>query len=708
MARRVPHNLTNRLLLAYGAVVSLVILAVILVGSWYFRRTADNEINRLASTTSSVIAHSLERVSFSGKYHTRLLLQELAARNGDILYLAVLDGDGRVFAHSDPALDDTVDRSRPALRALEVLSGGGPIFQDLVVAGRPVREVDVPLVGGYGRSQLGVVRVGLCLDNLTGTRQSGLVYLLLFSLGLAVVSLVLLTRISAYFARPMHEMAHTLQGIMDHTPQVVLIRDREGRVNLVNKRFAEVFGRLPEQRPRPDSYPVLPPEERKQVQVLDDEVFATGASVQREMRLTTGTEQRDFQVVKFPVAHDQRGAVALVCTFLLDVSETRALEEQLRQSQKMEAMGHLAGGVAHDFNNLLMGIMGHADLVRMGVEGNAELVEDVDSLLSAAKRAADLTGKLLTFSRRRAINAVPLDLNEAVQRMQTLLARVIGEDIQLEFRPDPGAPHVLADSVHLDQIILNLVTNARDAMPAGGQLTITTGTATEQEQEIREGLVVAPGRYGVIQVVDTGIGMDEATQQKIFEPFFTTKETGKGTGLGLSTVFGIVKQHQGSIEVDSRPGRGTTFRVLLPAAAAGAGPAAAVEPETAAASRSGGTVLVVEDDTLLRSYLTRLLEREGYGVLCAADGAEGVARFREHRERIDICLLDVIMPEMNGLEVRERIQEIDPGVPVVLMSGYTADILSRHGSLDLGCEFLTKPVTRATLLETLARAMGRT
>jgi signal transduction histidine kinase/CheY-like chemotaxis protein len=415
----------------------------------------------------------------------------------------------------------------------------------------------------------------------------------------------------------------------------------------------------------------------------------------------SGTEEIDQlrDSLNFASAELLRGEQRL----LANAAEKRSLEAQLLQAQKMEALGVLAGGVAHDFNNLLTAISGYANLAAESAESKA-LGEDLEQILVATERATVLTRSLLAFGRKQKAEIAPVDLNTLVTGIAKILRRVVGEDVEVRVTTARDPVVVLADRNQLDQVLMNLAANARDAMPHGGVLSLSTSLVTAPAAAGWPG-GEAPSAAGCITVTDTGLGMDEAVRRRIFEPFFTTKGTGRGTGLGLSIVHGIVAQHRGTIEVESRVGGGTTFRTLLPAAGALAGEASS-RPEEGAETPGQGTVLLVEDDPQVSRVLALTLERAGYTVVSAENGRRGLDALRDGKEPIDLLLSDVIMPEMNGVELLEEARRRLPGLPVILMSGYTADALRRRGPLPRDVEVLSKPVTphavRAKVRELLA------
>ena len=385
-----------------------------------------------------------------------------------------------------------------------------------------------------------------------------------------------------------------------------------------------------------------------------------------------------------------------------DVSERRRLEAQLRQAQKLEAIGQLAGGVAHDFNNILFAIMMQLGLLEMNPHLDKEASQAVEELNSQAERAASLTRQLLMFSRRSVLETKPLDLNDVVSNLLKMLGRLIGEHIRLVFDAQPGhLPSVNGDPGMLEQVLMNLVVNARDAMPKGGRITITTSVEVLGSPELALNPSRQPGRFVCLAVTDTGVGMSDETLKRIFEPFFTTKEPGKGTGLGLATVHGIVAQHQGWVELESEIGRGTVFRVYLPALAE-----ISVQPAEDAprGPLQGGreTILLVEDEAPVRQGVARTMRALGYRVYEAENGQQALALWSDHSPEIDLLFTDMVMPEgLTGLDLAEQLRALKPGLRVIISSGYSAEIV-RVGSLSqTGFCYLPKPYQTPTLTEAI-------
>jgi two-component system cell cycle sensor histidine kinase/response regulator CckA len=407
------------------------------------------------------------------------------------------------------------------------------------------------------------------------------------------------------------------------------------------------------------------------------------------------------------VTYDESGAPARLVAAMVEISAAVSrgpdAADHLRQMQKMEAVGQLAGGIAHDFNNLLTGILSFCDLILQELRPDDPIRGDVEQIRQAAQRAATLTRQLLAFSRRQVLQPRVLSLNSVIDELDSMLRRVLGASITLETELDPGLWHVFADPGQLEQVVVNLVVNARDAMPAGGRVTIATANVRLDALRGTGTGALNPGDYVVLSVGDSGVGMDQATQARIFEPFFTTKELGRGTGLGLSTVFGIVQQSGGEVTVESAPGQGATFRVYLPRHV---GPAsAAPRPDRRALPGGSETLLLVEDEAAVRASARRLLERYGYTILEARHGADALRIFEANEARIDLVLTDIVMPEMGGRELVERLRAYRPGLKVLFMSGYTEQAITADGVMPPGTGFLEKPFTIDGLMRRLREVL---
>jgi len=409
----------------------------------------------------------------------------------------------------------------------------------------------------------------------------------------------------------------------------------------------------------------------------------------------TGELRRANEELKREIAERERTEDALLRS-----------EEQLRQSQKLEAVGRLAGGIANDFNNLLTVILSYSDILLRDDAPYGPIRTGLQEIKAAGERAASLTHQLLAFSRQQVLEPEILDVNEVLTQLSQLLKRVLGEDIELHLLLAPVLDSVKADRSQLDQVVMNLAVNARDAMPQGGRLNLETANVTLDEATGESDFGVRPGSYVMLAVSDTGVGMDAATKARVFEPFFTTKERGKGTGLGLSTVFGIVKQSGGTIYVYSEPGVGTAFKIYIPRVEGSLAPVERV-PAEARGARGTETILLVEDEDQVREVAGAILRAAGFHVLMAATPAEAILLCEGSPERIDLVLTDVIMPKMNGRQLAERILRLRPEIRMLFMSGYTDDMILHNGILELGASFIQKPVTPDSLTRKVRDVLDR-
>ena len=486
-----------------------------------------------------------------------------------------------------------------------------------------------------------------------------------------------------------------VREIIDANPSLIFVKDWEGRFVLVNQATAEIYGTTVDGLVGKTDADFNPNAEEVAHFLRDDrEVMASGRPkfVPEEPVTNPHTKQtRWFQTIKLPLRLPGEEAVTMLGV-ATEITERKLLEEQLLQSQKMEAVGQLAGGLAHDFNNILTAIVGYSDLLAAELGDNAQQREDIEEIRKAARRAAALTRQLLSFSRKQVLEPRIVDVNGVVLNLDKMLRSLMSENIELETQLAEDLDAARVDPNQLEQVIMNLAINARDAMPDGGTVTIETANATLGEDYAAKHVSVIPGDYVMLAVTDTGCGMTEATKARIFEPFFTTKPAGRGTGLGLSTVYGIVKQSGGNIWLYSEPNKGTTFKIYLPAVDAlpeDIGKAAPVEAER----QGSGTVLVVEDDEQLRRLTHRALAAQGYEVLEADRGRSALDAARRHEGPIDLLVTDLVMPDTNGPKLAETLRAARPGLRVLFMSGYPDGAIVHHGMLEAGVAYLAKPFT---------------
>lgn len=494
-------------------------------------------------------------------------------------------------------------------------------------------------------------------------------------------------------------------ALLDQANDAIMVRDMQDRIRFWNHGAERLYGWTAAEVVGQDARTLL---YRAPTEEPDD----AGRTVVREgawageLRQAT-RDGRDFIVAShWTLVRDDQGQPKSRFIINTDITEKKKLAARLEQAQRLESLGALAGGVAHDFNNLLTIILGYSELALAELGREAPLHEALQQVREAGQRAAGLTRQLLAFSRKQVLAPVVLDLNSMVRETEKLLRRLIGEDIALTTNLDPALGRVKADPTQMGQVLMNLVVNARDAMPTGGQLTITTRNKELEPSAAHPQVGTLPGAGVLLVVRDTGCGMDQATRERLFEPFFTTKEVGKGTGLGLATVYGIVQQSGGTIEVDSEPGQGSTFKITLPRYAPQSGVIDACIPALEALPRGTGTLLLVEDEDSLRALGMRTLRAAGYTVLEARDGEEALRVFEQGSDPIALLVTDVVMPRMSGRQLAERVAVLSPSTKVLYMTGYTDDTVLRHGVQEAGLALLQKPFTPSTLATRVHELLG--
>jgi PAS domain S-box-containing protein len=493
------------------------------------------------------------------------------------------------------------------------------------------------------------------------------------------------------------------QLLFDLSPSGILLEDSAANILEANPAMCRIFGYSHDELCGRNVRMLAPPERHSEIERHLDDLLA-GKTLFHEIENVGKDGQRlrvEIHEMSVPLSDGRRGILAVVN----DITERRQLEEQLRHLQKMELVGQLAAGVSHDFNNILTVINGSSSILIGLLKDSPECMEWVTQILAAGERAANLTRQLLLFSRKQQMQPQIVDLNELTSNLTKMLARVLGEDITLQFSYETDLPAVHVDPGMLEQVIINLAVNARDAMPHGGRLHIGTSTVSFTSAPPSLNPEAQPGRFVRVSVLDTGSGIPPEVRERIFEPFFTTKEVGKGTGLGLATVFGIVTQHRGWIEVDSTVGQGTTFHIYLPACASSE---PQISDRTALPSESGcgQTILLVEDDESVRELIFRSLTRQGYTVMTAGSGAAAQRLPHEQLEQVDLLVSDMVMPGgVSGRDLAEFLRRTYPRLRVIYLSGYSPEIMGGWLSLEHGVAFIQKPVTPQELLKSVAECL---
>jgi PAS domain S-box-containing protein len=502
------------------------------------------------------------------------------------------------------------------------------------------------------------------------------------------------------------EYRSRLASIIDSSEDAILSKDLKGTITSWNKGAERIYGYTPEEVVGKPIFLLAPGDRADEIQKILRRI-ALGESIEHHesVRLTKDGRHLDMSLSVSPL-HNAIGEVVGASVIARDVTAQKRADSQLRQAQKMEAIGRLAGGVAHDFNNILAIINSCTEFLRDRIDPAAEPSLYVENIRKATERGTSLTKQMLAFSRTSAIQPQILDLNERLREISKLLRPLLGDDVEILIVPRSPAAIIEADPGQLDQIVVNLAVNARDAMPRGGKFILETGAVKFDDAFAAQQQAMAAGKYILLAVSDTGNGMDEATVSHIFEPFFTTKEAGKGTGLGLSTVYGIVKQSAGHILVYSEPGQGTTFKIYLPSAEHKLGIESKPEVETVNLKQRRSTILLVEDDEIMRSLTRQLLQEQGYTVVEADDGKSALEWIESHPGQIDLLLTDVVMRGMSGPELAEHLNSSHPTLKVVYMSGYTGELMANREILKPGGTLLEKPFTRTALLKTVHAMLG--
>ena len=507
-------------------------------------------------------------------------------------------------------------------------------------------------------------------------------------------------------AEQLGEYRARLASIIDSSEDAILSKDLNGIITSWNRGAEHIYGYASEEAIGKHIALLTPNDRTDEIPEILGKI-ARGETVDHHesVRVTKDGRQLNVSISVSPL-RDATDKIVGASVIARDITAQKRSEGQLRQAQKMEAIGRLAGGVAHDFNNILGIINACAEFLRDRIDPAAEPSLYVENIKKASDRGRALTKQLLAFSRTSAIQPRVLDLNERLRDISKLLRPLLGDDVEILIVPKSPMAVVEADPGQLDQIVVNLAVNARDAMPHGGKFILETGSVKLDEEFADQHQAMASGKYILLMVSDTGTGMDETTMSRIFEPFFTTKETGKGTGLGLATVYGIVKQSAGHILVYSEPGHGTTFKIYLPSAEHKIGIGSDAEVETVSPKRRAAIILLVEDDEIMRSLTRQLLQEHGYTVVEADDGKSALEWAESHPDPFDLLLTDVVMRRMSGPELVERLHASRPNLKVVYMSGYTGELIAEREMVKRGITLLEKPFTRTALLNTIHASLA--
>ncbi|MGB7575046.1 MAG: ATP-binding protein [Thermodesulfobacteriota bacterium] len=726
-------------------------LAFSIVTVKIMNKTILNEIIKRAETSSksaaAVAAYSLVSGDSLGMDH---IIFKGKGSNNDVEYMAIVDKKMRILAHSDIKKRGEVLKEADG-RILKN-NGDGTIVREIPFSKDKIFEIYTPIL--FNGKSLGSVRVGVNKSVLLNAQSLARKRIFWVCASILLVAVIGVIGISILITRSIQELAsgveqleqgkwgrslrvysrdelgkltesfnkmsrtimeqqeevskytRQLQTLSENAPFGMVMIDKDGTFKYINPKFRELLGYdlndIPNgktwfRRAYPD------PTYRHHVisTWIDDlEGFKSGEKRPRTFTVTCkdGTEK----IINFIPVQLETGENLIACEDITELKraeeEKAVLHEQLRQSQKVEAIGRLAGGIAHDFNNLLTVIKGYSQLSSFELKEGDPLRVNIDEIQNAAERAASLTRQLLAFSRRQVMEMKVLDLNTLLRDLEKMLRRVIGEDIEMVIQLAEDLGRVRADVGQIEQVIMNLAVNAKDAMPSGGKLTIETANVELDESYARSHVDVRHGHYVMFSVSDTGVGMTPEVRERIFEPFFTTKEMGKGTGLGLSTTYGIVKQSEGHIWVYSVQGKGTTFKIYLPRVNE---PLEEIRKEVLKEElpRGNETILIVEDEEDVRKLAGKILEKQGYRILETFNGDDALVACKRRKSPIHLMLADIIMPGMSGSELAKLLKPLYPEIKILYMSGYTDNAVVRHGVLEKGVNYIQKPFT----MEGLAR-----
>ncbi|MGZ3494927.1 MAG: ATP-binding protein [Thermodesulfobacteriota bacterium] len=722
-------------------------------------KTILNEIIKRAETSgksaAAVAAYNLVSGDSLGMDH---IVFKGKSSNNDVEYMAIVNKQMKILAHSDIKKRGEVLREAGG-RILKI-NEDGTVVKEISVSKDKILEIYTPIL--FKGKSLGGVFVGVNQSVLLKAQSFARERIIWLCASILLVAVIGVIGISVLITRSIQELAsgvkeleqgkwgrplrvysrdelgkltesfnkmswtimeqqeevskytRQLQMLSENAPFGMLMIDKDGTYKYINPKFTELFGYDLNDIPNGKTWfrKACPdPTYRHHVistWIDDFEGFKSGGRKPRTFNVTCkdGTEK----IINFIPVQLETGESLVACEDITELkraeNEKAVLQEQLRQSQKVEAIGRLAGGVAHDFNNLLTVIKGYSQLSRIGLKEDDTLKANLNEIENAADRAAGLTRQLLAFSRRQVMEMKAVDLNSLLRDLEKMLRRIIGEDIEVVIQQAEDLGSVRADVGQIEQVIMNLAVNAKDAMPSGGKIAIETANVELDEFYARSHVDVKPGHYVMLSVSDTGVGMTPEVRERIFEPFFTTKEKGKGTGLGLATVYGIVKQSNGHIWVYSEPGKGTTFKIYLPRVNE---PVEGIRKEVLREEvpRGNETILIVEDEEPVRILAKKILEEQGYRILESFNGDEALLACETSKNPIHLMLADIVMPGMNGSELAKLLRPLHPETKILFMSGYTDTAIVHQGVLEKGVNYIQKPFTMERLAKKVREVLDQ-
>ncbi|MGV6852331.1 MAG: hybrid sensor histidine kinase/response regulator [bacterium] len=674
-----PKKINRQMVVSLGLLLFAILVIVIGSVILRFNQQTIKKQEQLMRTVATTTLVATKRVSFSGRYHIQLLLNDLIKKNQTLAYVLVNEQGVSLLASQDQKIQ------KEDIPRLTISDHG---FRTIQIQGVEIREYNLSYKSGFGGSRKGTLQVGFNLESLQVTLRENWLVLVMLGVGVLLIGTILLNWIVHFFFKPVKKMALGMDALLGNTPLYLIFTDSTGCIVGCSEAFNSALGQV-DILGEPIKY-LIDQEVIKLHQPDKQLINSEKAFVGQECSVTMGREHKILLVSRFALGdkHNENGQ--LWCILMLDITERKHLEEQLIHMQRSEILGQLAGGIAHDFNNALTAIMGYAELLYLDMQDQPENKESLDEIMQASERAKGLAQGLLDYSRKQVLDKQEVALNNVIKRVSKMLQKLLGEHISLVIDLPAERLDVEADRGKLEQVLMNLATNARDAMPRGGQMEISLKSHLG---------------YARIEVKDNGIGMSRDVKQKVFEPFFTTKGVGKGTGLGMSIVYGIVRQHNGTLTVESTPGEGTTFCLDLPLInSANPHEVTITKPEQHEEYAGNERVLVAEDEAAIAQFIKRVLEQLGYSVITCEDGQSAFEEFEKQPESFDLIITDAIMPRMHGGELYQAITDIRSDLPVLFISGHISQTLQDAGLDPAEVEILSKPFKRKALIEKV-RAM---
>lgn len=695
------ENFERRLMLSFGLIIFALIMLLsglfITLYHWAMVKEHDN----LTFTISNLAKNTIRKMDDPFSESSKQLIQEMELDNPEVIYIMILNGQGKIMAHSEPKMQGEKLAEDKMVIVRQVFKENKQITEEIYFEEQFIRDINIPIKIA-GETAPHVLKVGVSKGEFVKNLRDSFWFVVFLAIGTTALAMIYVHFLSAKLSAPVKNMAQKLQGILDYAPMMIIIKDRDGNFSDLSKNCYDL---LPKGTKIDDTMSLFSMISEDQMEKLrkDESAVFKGEKVisTREYTIHDPENDRSIIMTTFPVIQNTRNEVTHLCHISVDITERIHLREQFMQAQKMESLGHLAGGISHDFNNLISVIMGYTSLLLTDESLSDETLGDINNIKDASMRATSLVRKLMAFSRRDSIRPQKTDINLLIKDTENMFSRLIPENIHLKMDLVSYPLYVLLDPAHFEQALVNLINNSVDAIgkELDGDIIIGTVVVDFNSRNVPSPEMQA-GKYVEVSVIDSGCGMDKTLQNKIFEPFFTTKEVDKGTGLGLSMVYGLVKQLQGDIQVESESGQGATFKIYLP-----------LEPESDIESEDkqkfseekhnkeahgNKTILVAEDEVFVRELVARTLKKFSYKVIPAENGQQAVDMALTNN--VDLLLTDIIMPFKNGTDAYLEIKESKPELPCIYMSGYTADLLESTGEDPENIHFLQKPLNLDKLL----------